>query len=73
MAHGVRGKKRGGFVDPLYMIFFAVVVLGLALVWPILVALFKAEPIMLWHWICLGLGIAVLAGCVAFIVREHRS
>ena len=62
-----------GFVDPIYMIFPTVVTIGLALIWPIGVALFKDEPILLWHWICLGGGVAVLAGCVWFIVREHRQ
>ena len=66
-------RVRRGFVDPLYMIFLTLVTIGLALIWPIAVALFQGEPIQLWHWICFGLGIAVLAGCVAFIVREHRE
>ena len=62
-----------GFVDPLYMIFFAVVVTGLALISPIAGAWLDDELIMLWHWLCLGGGVAVLAGCVWFVVREHRQ
>jgi hypothetical protein len=66
-------RVRQGFVDPLYMIFFAVVGLGLALISPILDPLLNDKPILLWRWICLGVGIAVLAGCVAFLVREHKQ
>ena len=66
-------KSRSGFVDPLYMIFFAVVALGLALVAAIVDPLLDNRPILLWHWISLCAGIAVLAGCVMFIVREHRD
>ena len=62
-----------GFVDPLYMIFAAMVVLGLALASPIVVAWFEDRLILLWHWLCLGAGIAVLAACVWFIVREPKS
>jgi hypothetical protein len=29
------------------------------------------KAVLLWHWICLGAGIAVLAGCIAFLVRER--
>jgi hypothetical protein len=64
-------RVRRGFVDPLYMIFFAVVGLGLALVSPILGAWLDDKAVLLWHWICLGAGIAVLAGCIAFLVRER--
>ena len=66
-------RDRRGFVDPLYMIFFAAVALGLALVAAIVDPLLDNRPILLWHWISLGAGIAVLAGCVMFIVREHRD
>ena len=62
-----------GFVDPLYMIFFATVGLGLALISPIFDPLLHDKPVQLWHWACLGAGIAVLAGCAVFIVREHRD
>jgi uncharacterized protein with PQ loop repeat len=65
--------NRRGFVDPLYMIFFTVVAIGVALIWPIFDPLLNDKPILLWHWICLGLGVAVLAGCIAFVVRAHRN
>lgn len=66
-------RERRGFVDPLYMIFVAAVGLGLALVSPIFGALLNDEPILPWHWVSLGAGIAVLAACVAFLVRERRN
>ena len=62
-----------GFVDPLYMIFAAMVVLGIALASPIVGAWLEGRLILLWHWLCLGAGIAVLAACIWFIVREHKD
>ena len=61
-----------GFVNPLYMIFLTAIGLGFALVSPILDPLLNEKPILLWHWSCLAGGIAVLAGCVVFLIREHR-
>lgn len=40
-------RERRGFVDPLYMIFFAAVGLGLALISPILDPLLNGTPIQL--------------------------
>jgi hypothetical protein len=67
------GNRERGFVDPLYMIFFTVVITGVALVVPIIEPIRLDQPIQVWHWVCLGLGIAVLAGCVWFIKREHAE
>jgi hypothetical protein len=61
-----------GFVDPLYMIFIATIGLGVALASPLVGAFLKDQPIMLWHWLCLGAGVAVLVACAWFIVREHK-
>jgi hypothetical protein len=66
-------RERRGFVDPLYMILLAAVGLGLALASPIVGAWLGNELILLWHWLCLGAGVAVLAACVWFIVREHKQ
>ena len=64
-------RRQRGFVNPEWLILIALFCIGIALATPIIEPLLHDKPISVWHWAGLGVGGALVAGCIAWIIKTR--